>query len=76
MPLQVLKKEDLLDKSNYRPVSILPFLSKVYEKVIYNKLPNYSDSFLKNILRGFQKAPSTQHALFKLPPMIAYLIIY
>ena len=28
------KKEDPLDKSNYRPVSILPLLSKVYERVI------------------------------------------
>ena len=30
----VFKKEDRLDKSNYRPVSILPLLSKVYERVI------------------------------------------
>ena len=34
----VFKKENPLDKSNYRPVSILPFLLKVYEKVIYNCL--------------------------------------
>ena len=32
----VFKKEDPLDKCNYRPVSILPLLSKVYERVIYN----------------------------------------
>ena len=49
----VFKKEDRLDKSNYRPVSILPLLSKVYEKVIYNQLPDYSDNFLNNILCGF-----------------------
>ena len=30
----VFKKEDPLDKSNHRPVSILPLLSKVYERVI------------------------------------------
>ena len=66
MLLPVFKKEDPLDKSNYRPVSILPFRSKVYEKAIYNQLSDYSDSFLNNILRGFQKAHSTQIALFKL----------
>ena len=55
----VFKKEDPLDKSIYRPVSILPLLSKVYEKVIYNQLSNYSDSFLNNILCGFRKAHST-----------------
>ena len=47
-------------------MSILPLLSKVYEKVIYNQLSDYSDSFLNNILCGFRKTHSTQHALFKL----------
>ena len=47
-------------------MSILPLLSKVYEKVIYNQLSDYSNSFLNNILCGFRKAHSTQHALFKL----------
>ena len=47
-------------------MSILPLLSKVYEKVIYNQLSDYSDSFLNNILCGLRKAHSTQHALFKL----------
>ena len=62
----VFKKEDLFDKCNYRPVSILPLLSKVHEKVIYNQLCDYSESFLNNIICGFRKAHSTQHALFKL----------
>ena len=62
----VFKKVDPLDESNYRPVSVLPLLSKVYEKVIYNQLSDYFNSFLNNILCGFRKAHSTQHALFKL----------
>ena len=55
----VFKKEDALDKSNYRPVSILPLLSKVYEKVIYNQCSDYSDSCLYNILCGSRKAHSS-----------------
>ena len=47
-------------------MSILPLLSKRYEKVIYNQLSDYSDSFLNNVLCGFRKAHSTLHALFKL----------
>ena len=62
----VFKKVDPLDRSNYRPVSILPLLSKVYEKGIYNQLSDYSNSFLNNVVCGFRKAHSTQHALFKL----------
>ena len=33
----VYKKVDPFDKKNYRPVSILPLLSKVYERVIYDQ---------------------------------------
>ena len=62
----IFKKDDPLDKSNYRPVSILPLISKVYERLIYNQLSEYSEQFLSNILCGFRKAHSTQHALFKL----------
>ena len=50
-----------LDKSNYRDVSILSLISKVY-----NQLSEYIESFLGHILCGFIKAQSTQHVLFKL----------
>ena len=62
----IFKKDDPLDKENYRPVSILPLLSKVFEKLIYKQLSNYTESFLSSILCGFRKAQNTQHALFKL----------
>ena len=62
----VYKKDDLTDKVNYRPVSALPLLSKIFEKVIYNQLREYMDLFLNELLCGFRKAHSTQHALFKL----------
>ena len=62
----VFKKEGPLDKSNYRPVSILPLLLKVYERVIYDQLSEYSNKFLNEAPCGFRKAHSTQHTLFKL----------
>ena len=62
----IFKKDDPLDKANYRPVSTLPLISKVYERLIYSQLSEYSESFLSHILCGFRKAHSTQHALFKL----------
>ena len=60
------EKDDSLDKSSYRPVSILPLISKVHERLIYNQLSEYTESFLSPILCGFRKAHITQHALFKL----------
>ena len=39
------EKDDPLDKSSYRPVSILPLISKVHERLIYNQLSEYTESF-------------------------------
>ena len=47
-------------------MSILPLLSKVYESVIYEQTPYYFEPFFNEILCGFRKAHSVQHALFKL----------
>ena len=42
------KKDDKTDKENYKPISILPTLSNVYERFIYNKMYPYFDKrFLK-----------------------------
>ena len=60
------KKNDPLDKENYRPVSILHLISKVYERAIFNQLPEYIQKVLNKILDGFRKAHSTQHVLFRL----------
>ena len=64
--MPVHKKKDPTDKTNYRPVSILPLLSKVFEKVMYIQLYDYMENFLNQLLCGFRKAHSTQHALFRL----------
>ena len=62
----IFKKDDPLDKSKYRSVSILALLRKVYERIIYNHLSQHSEQFLNSILCDFHIAHSTQNALFKL----------
>ena len=62
----VFKKLDPSDKANYTPVSVLPLLSKVFQKIINDQLYEYLENFLSELLCGFRKAHSTQHALFRL----------
>ena len=60
------KKDEPTDKENYRPVSVLPLLSKVFERLLYDQLSDYLEKYLNILLCGFGKAYSTQHALLKL----------
>ena len=62
----VHKKDKPTDKENYRPVSVLPLLSKVFERLLYDQLSEYLEKYLNTLLCGFSKAHSTQHALLKL----------
>ena len=48
------KKGDIHDVQNYRPVSLLPCLSNVFERVIYNKLYSTLKGQLHTAQHGFQ----------------------
>ena len=59
----IFKKGNHNDKTNYRPVSILPSLSKIYERLIYNQINHMTENALSIFQCGFRKKYSTQHAL-------------
>ena len=61
----IFKISDPLDKRNHRPV-IISLLSKVYEKLLYNKLLGHVENIFNVILCDFWKTHSTHTALFKL----------
>ena len=50
---------------NYRPISVLPAISKVMERILYNQLYNYLTKFrlLSTSQFGFRKSHSTATAL-------------
>ena len=57
------KKEDPSIKENYRPVSILPSISKIFEKTMYKHIYKYMNNHLSEYLCGFRAGYSTQYCL-------------
>ena len=55
------KKECKTEKSNYRPISILPNLSKIYERLLYDQTYTYFDKFFVKHQCGFCKGYNAQH---------------
>ena len=61
--IPVYKKLDPLQKENYRPVSLLPHISKVFERVIYNQINSFMENKISKCVTGFRKSHGTQHSL-------------
>ena len=57
------KKDDKTDKENYRPISILPNLSKVYERLKCNQIYLYFQTIFSKFQCGFRKGLNAQHCL-------------
>ena len=51
----VYKKNDPLDKHNYKPISILPFMSKLFEKSINLQLSAHFENFCNPFLGAFRQ---------------------
>ena len=61
--LPMHKKDDRTDKENYHPISIFPYLSKVYERLLYNQIYPYFETLFSTFQCGFRKGFNTQHCL-------------
>ena len=59
----VFKKDDVADKSNYRPISIFPNFSKIFKKMIYNQISSFMEPKLSKYLADLRKNHDTQHIL-------------
>ena len=61
----IYKKGDTHNPSNYRPISTLPFIGKVFERCIAERLLSYfnNNSIFSKFQFGFQKGLSTYNAL-------------
>ena len=57
------KKKDPLDVQNYRPVSILPTVSKIFERTLEEQLSSYFENLFNPYLSAFRKGYSCQSVL-------------
>ena len=62
----LFKKDDSTNKENYRPISILPSISKIFERLMFQQITSYVCNILSPFLCGFRKGYNAQHALMRL----------
>ena len=70
--MPIFKKGGQQDCNNYRPISILSNISKLIEKLLYNRLYKFlnQNKCLFNNQFGFQNHHSTNHALISITEKI------
>lgn len=70
------KSGDPSSFTNYRPISVLPVFSKVYERVVFNRLLNFlnQNNILCSSQFGFRPKHSTSHAIINLIDQISEAI--
>ena len=63
--IPVYKGDDETDPSNYRPISLVSVLNRIFEKTMYNRLKTYieDNELLYEAQYGFRENFSTQHAI-------------
>ena len=58
--------EDSLNKENYRPVSILPHLFKVFERILYKQIDRFMKNKFSPYLCGLRKNHIVQYSFLKM----------
>ena len=53
-------------RTNFRPISVLPTVSKLFERIMDKQIVAYITPFLSSLLCGFRKGYNAQHALIRL----------
>ena len=70
--IPIYKKDNPLLCLNYRPISLLPVFSKIFEKVIYKRIFHYltENNMIYKRQFGFRENHSTNHALISITETI------
>ena len=68
----IFKKGDRKKCENYRPISVLPSMSKIFERCLHNRIYNFVCDFsiINDSQNGFMKGRSTENAIIDLTEII------
>ena len=74
--IPLFKQGERSDLNNYRPISIVPVLAKVFERIIYDQLYNFltDNNLISSCQSGFRSLHSTATALLEATDNWAYNI--
>jgi len=64
--VSVFKNDYKLLKKNYRPVSVLTTLSKIFEQLLTSQLKDFFENVFDNMLSAYRKGYSCQNVSTKL----------
>jgi hypothetical protein len=59
----IFKSLESIIVKNYRPISILPVVSKIFERIMQKQMKSYVDKYLSPFLCGYRKGYNAQYAL-------------
>jgi len=74
--IPIHKKGSKSDVSNYRPISLNSFISKIFERVVYDQITQYlfKNSLLSNQQFGFIRGSNTEYAfLYLLSKIVCHI---
>jgi hypothetical protein len=66
------KKAEKSSMNNYRPICLLPVISKVFEKTVYNRLNHHLQihKILATTQYGFRRGMSNEHTIYRLADIV------
>ena len=61
--LLIFQTGDACNKEHYKPVSLLPNVSKIYENIFATQINDYIENYFSDYFCGCLKENSSQHCL-------------
>ena len=62
----IFKKDDRTNIKNYRPISLLNIVSKIYERFLHGNLTDCVETFFSKFISADRKSYSSNHVLIRL----------